>query len=503
MERMTVDVMAADRSVRGVLLSPGVAEFRGLAYASRPHGWEPTRLLTIGDFPAPGLGSVVGATTFGPVPPQPGAAEGETGPGSYLTLNVRAPWPIERPRPVLVWLCVGGNIVGRNDLPPYTRSTLAESGAVLVTVTSRLGPAGFAVVDDAADNRAVMDWIAALNWVRMHIAAFGGDPDAVTVGGQSAGGGAVTAMLASTRTVGLFHRAIIMSSALPSTTRRPAELATAEFARRLGVPPSAEAIQSVPYDRLIAQVAETFGPAWRVDDPVVRVRNMRAGPPFRIVDDSALDLGRVLPALTAGAGEHVPVLIGSTAEEFTEAFDMLSGQLDNVALADAFDEIAHDGARLLRAYRRRMPEARPGAVLGQAFTDAIFRRTPIRVATARAGAPAPTFLYETGPFFGVGSPAAPSAKHGVDVAAALSANSTAANSTAVDSTDADSTDATSTNGMPFWIARQIAEAWAGFVVAGSPGWQPWNGGAVVRRFRAGPAFDDGELERIDAEWASL
>jgi para-nitrobenzyl esterase len=497
MERVTVDVMAADRAVRGVLLSRGVAEFRGLAYASRPHGWEPPSLLAIGDSAAPGVGRVVDATTFGPVPPQSGVGESDTGPGSYLTLNVRAPWPIERRRPVLVWLCVGGNIVGRNDLPPYTRSALAESGAVLVTVASRLGPAGFAVVDDAVDNRAVLDWIAALNWVRVHIAAFGGDPDAVTIGGQSAGGGAVTAMLASTRAAGLFHRAIIMSSALPSTARQPAELATAEFARRLGVAATAEAIQSVPYDRLIGQVAETFGPAWRVDDPVVRVRNMRVGPPFRIVDDSALDLGRVLPALTAGAGEHVPVLIGSTAEEFTEAFDMLSEQLDSAALAAAFDEIADDGARLLQAYRRRMPEARQGAVLGQAFTDAIFRRTPMRVAMARAGASAPTFLYETGPFSGDRSTGTPSARHGVDVAAALSANSPDA-----DSSDAESPDPTSTNGMPFSIARQIGQALASFVVSGSPGWQPWNGG-VVRRFSVGPAFDDGELERIDAEWSSL
>lgn len=481
MERTTVDVEIAGQRVRGVLLGPGVAEFRGLPYASRPHGWEPTRVLTIGDGQAPGPGGIVDATTFGPVPPQPGAAERDTGPSTYLTLNVRAPWPIERPRPVLVWLCVGGNIVGRNDLPPYTRSTLAESGAVLVTVASRLGPAGFAVVDDAADNRAVMDWIAALSWVGVHIASFGGDPAAITIGGQSAGGGAVTAMLASSRTAGLFHRAIVMSSALPSTARRPAELATAEFARRLGVPPTATAMGSVPYDRLVEQVAETFGPAWRVDDPVVRVRNMRDGPPFRIVDDRALDLGQVIPALEAGAGEQVPVLIGSTAEEFTEAFGLLSDHMDDATLAAAFDEIAQDGSRLLQAYRRRMPDASLGAVLGQAFTDAIFRRTPVRVASARTGAPASTFLYETGQFSRVGSPAPPSARHGVDVAAALGAQSQ--------------------GGMPVSIARQIAQAWASFVVSGSPGWQPWNGGAVVRRFWTGPRFDDGELERIDAEWA--
>jgi para-nitrobenzyl esterase len=497
MERMIVDVEAADRQVRGVLLSPGVAEFRALPYAARPHGWEPTRLLPISDAGSYASGrasssrpdGIVDATTFGPIPPQPGVAESDTGPSSYLTLNVRAPWPVEHPRPVLVWLCVGGNIVGRNDLPPYTESTLAESGIVLVTVTSRLGPAGFTVVDDAADNRAVMDWIAALNWVRTHIASFGGDQTAITVGGQSAGGGAVTALLASSKAAGLFQRAIIMSSALPSTARGRAEHATAEFARRLGVQPTAAAIQSVPYNRLIAQVSETFGPAWRVADPVVRVRNMRVGPPFHIVDDSALDLGRVLPALEAGVGENVSVLIGSTAEEFTAAFSLLSAQLDEASLAGAFDEIAHDGSRLLPAYRRRMPEASLGAVLGQAFTDAVFRRTPVRIARARAGANAPTFLYETGPLarpgslLVAGSPASPSASHGVDVAAALGAQSPQA--------------------VPVMAARHIGEAFARFVGSGSPGWQPWSHGAIVRRFRSGQTFDDAELERIDAEWASL
>jgi para-nitrobenzyl esterase len=483
MEPTTVEVQNNSGRVRGLLLKSGadsddscpVAEFRGLSYAARPALWEAPRPVRIRD--APG---VLDFTGLAPVPPQPRVAENETGPGSYLTLTVRTPWPLDRPRPVLVWLCVGGNIVGRTDAAPFTTSTIASSGVVLVTVAARLGPAGFAPVDDAPDNRAVLDWIAALEWVRDEIAAFGGDPHTVTIGGQSAGGGAVTALLASTRAGGLFHRAIIMSSATPSTAREPAARATAAFAKRLGVAPTAAALSRVPYDRLIGEVADTFGPRWRVDDPVIRVRHMREGPPFRIVDDAALNLGPVLPALKTGTGAGVPVLIGSTTEEFTDAFGPLSDRLHGDALARAFDEIAPGAATSIRWYRDRMPASSAGQILGQAFTDATFRTTPVRVAAARSAATAPTFLYETGPFA-----AGPSAAHSVDVAAALGS--------------------AHTNDLPSAIAHQLASAWSQFVLTGSPGWDPWCDGHRVHRFATGAsasAQDAGaDLDEIAGVWA--
>lgn len=462
MERVTAGGPGSPTRFEGLLAGPGVAVFRGIAYAERP-AWGPPVAVADGD-------AVVDATGAQALPPQPGVDELATGPGSYLTATVQAPWPPAAPRPVLVWLCVAGNIVGRPDLPPVATARLAEAGILLVAVTARLSAAGYAVLPDAPDDRAVMDWLAALAWVRRHVAAFGGDPDAVTVAGQSAGGGAVAALLASRRSVGLFQRAISMSGATPSTAREPARRATEAFAALLGIQPTAGALARVPYDRVMAATAEAFGPRWRVADPVRRVQNMIEGPPFRIVDDVALDLGPVLPALAAGTGAGVPLLVGSTAEEFTEAFATLD--LPGARWASALDAIRDGGPAHADRYRPTV-ERPPAAALGQAFTDAVFRLTPRRIALSRATT-APTFLYEVGPF-----PGGPSARHGVDVASSLGAPDAA---------------------LPRRTAREIASAWVRFIRTGDPGWDPWSVSRTARRFGDGASDAGGELERIAAAW---
>lgn len=458
MEQVIAADFDAELRYAGALIRPGVARFRGIPYAARP-SWGPPL--------APHPHGLVAADAAGPVPPQSGVPESATGPGSYLSVSIDAPWPPDRSRPVLVWLCVAGNVAGRADRGPIAASTLPDAGIVVVGVQARLGAHGFAVVDDAPDNRAALDWLAALSWVQERIAAFGGDPEAVTLAGQSAGGGAVSALLASRRSAGLFQRAIVMSSATPSTRREPARATTAAFAARLGVEPTAADLETVPYQRLVDAVADEFGPRWRVDDPVQRVRNMRLGPPFRIVDDPSLDLGPVVPALASGAGETIPLLIGSTAEEFTESFAALKPS--RAELPAALAAIGEGSAGF-----RADPDASPGAVLGQAFTDAVFRLTPRRMAAARAGAAAPTFLYEVGPFRD-----GPSVRHGADVAAALGAPDDA---------------------LPRPAARALTAACARFIVTGAPGWEPWRERHEARRFGDRETDAGAELDRIAEAW---
>ncbi len=164
----------------------------------------------------------------------------------YLNLNVWTARP-EQPVPVLVWIHGGGFFIGSSANPWYDGSSFAQQGLVVVSINYRLGAEGFAVLDGAPNNRAVLDWIAALEWVRRNIRAFGGDPDQVTIMGQSAGGFAVAALLGAPAARGLFHQAIIASGISDSSS---VDLATAKATGRaladaLGIDATADAFARV------------------------------------------------------------------------------------------------------------------------------------------------------------------------------------------------------------------------------------------------------------------
>ncbi len=126
-------------------------------------------------------------------------------------------------RPVMVWIHGGSLRNGSSSMPLYDGHAFARDGVVLVSINYRLGVEGFGVFPDAPDNRGLLDQVAALEWVRDNIAAFGGDPGNVTVFGESAGAISIGALLTSPRAKRLFHRAIMQSG--PRTrprARRPA-----------------------------------------------------------------------------------------------------------------------------------------------------------------------------------------------------------------------------------------------------------------------------------------
>lgn len=198
----------------------GVAVYKGIPYAAPPVGdlrWKPPQ-------PVEDWDGVHDATEFGPACPQLGypemslyyrPPEPESEDCLYLNVWTAAESPDER-RPVMVWIHGGGLTRGSAAHPVYDGAELARKGVVLVSINYRLNIFGFFAhpaltaesEHDSSGVYGILDQIAALRWVRDNIAAFGGDPENVTIFGESAGSWSVNALTASPLASGLFHRAI-------------------------------------------------------------------------------------------------------------------------------------------------------------------------------------------------------------------------------------------------------------------------------------------------------
>ena len=314
---------------------------------------------------------------------------------------------------MLVWIPGGGYVIGMSSLPEFDGGRLAAGGVVVVTLNYRLGVEGFAQIDGAPANRGLLDQVAALQWVRDNIRAFGGDPDRVTVFGQSAGGGSVAALLAMPRAAGLFRRAVAQS--VPGTFFSP-ELAAdiaAACAAELGARPTAADLSAVDPSRLPAAGDAVAAKIDRWKD--------RWGPithrpiPFAPVVD-----GDVLPAtpwqaLADGAGRDVDLLVGHVRDEH-RLFSLIDGVLGQVTEEQAETALrtlapGPDGAR---RYREAFPAAGPEELYELVNADWLFRMPTLHLAQAHAASGGRTHLYElTWPAPGLGG--ALGACHGLDV----------------------------------------------------------------------------------------
>ncbi|MGO2110588.1 MAG: carboxylesterase family protein, partial [Pseudoclavibacter sp.] len=244
--------------VRGAW-SGDCAVFLGVPYAQPPVGdlrfaapverepWDGIR-----DATSPGATSQFGATGVTLIP-EPSVAGDDV-----LNVNVFTPDPGSGAAlPVLVYLHGGGYVSGSIASPWYRGESFARDGVVTVVVAYRVGFDGFGWVADGASNRGVRDWMLALEWVQRNIAAFGGDPDCVTLAGQSAGGGAALTLLGIPRARGLFRQAWCMSPTAVTVDADRARMLGAAVARAAGVSePIAAALSSVPRERLTALIPD-------------------------------------------------------------------------------------------------------------------------------------------------------------------------------------------------------------------------------------------------------
>ena len=229
--------------------------WRGVPYAEQPVG--PRRFQAPG--PLKPWSGIRDAREHGPLPPQTksfvggGRDDPKVRDEACLTLTVWSP-DTTASLPVMVWIPGGAFVYGAGQFQLYNGSRLAANGnVVVVNLTYRIGVFGGFELGDLGegfdDNLALRDQIAALRWVRDNIAAFGGDPQRVTVFGESAGGTSVLALLASPAARGLIHRAIAQSPALPLIADRELRAQRAHaFLARLGVP--VDRVKELPQRRL-------------------------------------------------------------------------------------------------------------------------------------------------------------------------------------------------------------------------------------------------------------
>ncbi|MGB8388454.1 carboxylesterase/lipase family protein [Mycobacterium sp.] len=379
-----------------------VRAWKGIRYAAAPVG----DLRFRAPEPPPQWTEVADAISFGPACPQPsfpnmpldvGAPQSE----DCLRLNVWASSDTEPGdgKPVMVWLHGGAYVLGSSSQSLYDGRRLVGSGEVVaVTVNYRLGALGF--LDLSSFNTArrrfdsnigLRDVLAALRWVRDNIAAFGGDPDKVTLFGESAGAGIVTTLLASPAAEGLFAGAIAQSSPATSVYDRGRARHVAEgFLDKLGIVPSeVERLLEMPMAAILAASQQVF------DEVPVRNPGTLAFVP--IVDDDLLDDYPVKLA-QQGRSHRVPLIIGTNKNE-AALFRLMRSPLMPItprAITSMFNEIAAEQPDLqlptqeeiVSAYSRLGRKAR----LLSIATDVGFRMPSVWLAEGHSRV-APVYLY--------------------------------------------------------------------------------------------------------------
>jgi para-nitrobenzyl esterase len=440
----------------------GLAVFRGIPFAAPPVG----RARFAAPHPVRPWSGVRKAFAFGPPPPQdpsvpqagalpPGIAA-STEDDSWLTVNVWTP-DASGARPVMVWIHGGGYQVGSADA--FDGRAIVRAGdLVVVTFNYRVGIEGFARIDGAPANRGLLDQVAALRWVRENIAAFGGDPGAVTVFGESAGGGSVAALLVMPAAQGLFHRAIAQS--VPGTffSDPLARDIAAAIAAEAGVRPTVEDLAAIDPQRLpdagaaltarMGEFADRWGPV------------AYEGPFAPVVD------GEVLPtapwqALAAGAGRDVELMAGHTRDEY-RLFMLMNGQLG--AIDDAGASFAlrafGPGADGERAYRETYPAATAEELVSLVRSDRLFRMPSLHLAEAQVAGGGRAHVYEL-TWAGSAYGDALGACHGLDLPLLFGASGTASGPLLLGPAAPPETEA---------LGTRLRIDWAAFAATGDPGW---------------------------------
>jgi para-nitrobenzyl esterase len=396
-------IETASGKVRGQFVG-NVAQFKGIPYGDTTAGdgrFLPPR-------PAKAWTGARDALAFGNSTPQPGRTmnvpwwawitddrpQGE----DCLVLNVYAPEiGASRKRPVMFYLHGGGFNTGSASTAGTDGVNLAKLGdVVVVTINHRLNAFGFLYLAEIAGGRYVdngnagmLDCVAALNWVKQNIEAFGGDPGNVTIFGQSGGASKVAVLMAMPQAKGLFHKAIIQSasSLIKMATPEEATRATQGLLDELGGKGALDRLREVPMTDLLAARVKTIAKAGGVDNfrPVLDGKSL----PVHPFDPTAPVQSKDIPLLIGTADTEQTFFLGPTPENFSlDRAQAISRIARFVGLDDA------EAGRLYDDYAASRSNPSPSDILVYVLSDQMYRRNDMLAAERKASqGGAPAYLY--------------------------------------------------------------------------------------------------------------
>ncbi|WP_127592864.1 carboxylesterase/lipase family protein [Paenibacillus lautus] len=443
----------------------GVIQFRGVPYAEAPVG----ELRFSPAHPVSAWTGIRDASIHGNIAPQPPSPlrhaignlseppQGE----DCLSLTISTPAIDKERRPVVVWLHGGHYLTGAGSLDWYDGAKLSKDGNIVtVGVNYRLGVLGFLRYPGVSDgNMGITDILTALKWVQEHIESFGGDPDQVTVMGQSAGAHAIMCLLAMPNAHGLFHRAILQS--VPASLAPLSEAKAYENGNRL--------LEILNVDQrdsheIITQL-KAISPD-QINQATEKLAQETARfaqiiLPFMPVFESLSTTDRFIEEAAKGAGEAgIDLIIGTNREEANVLLANVK-PADPTMVNERFLTLTGK-AETIEKYRWRRPGSTNINLLSDLITDYTFRFPALRLAEAADLAGSHTWVYQ----FDWSPPESPfKACHGLELPFVFGNLEACSNIPALQGTEPK---------VAVDLSTAIRGAWIEFIRTGNPGFPiPW------------------------------